>query len=211
MRAARSRLVAWVTWVLWTLAASDARSAGSSSGYSVAGALLGNVGGVRTDPLETSASVGIWRRLDAGALWLTDVDVTWLPAGEMPGIWANGPRLRRASTIATLGSGMDLHFPIPAGVAPFVGVRLGLGWGMWGDDRIDLMDGTRRQGGGEVALSGGYAVGLQVLTPRAWPSLRVAFQDRTIQSRHHSTSDRGFEARLLFPGARADGGATVRP
>ncbi len=130
-----------------------------------------------------AASISHWRRLARGTTWDTRLEYQHVPewrldAGVLPANTIEGQDRHAASDFVLLDTGLDLHVPATAAVAPFVGLRAGAGWAVWGEKHGPLEEApwielTEDRQKGPVAT---FAVeaGLRVFATAPWPSLRAS-------------------------------------
>ena len=90
----------------------------------------------------------------------------------------------------TLETGLALHPPVRVGLAPCVGVNLGLGAAELGDRHEAFLTGdgwtvtTHSRGGLAPVLVGGAEIGLRVFSKRGWPGVCASLGFRVVAGPH---------------------------
>ncbi len=152
------------------------RARGYAVGFGTTDAFHGERPGI-------TASVGMWRRLARGTTWDTRLEYQHVPewrldAGVLPANTVEGQGRHAASDFVLLDTGLDLNVPAMAAIAPFIGLRAGGGWAVWGERHGPLesapwIELTEDRQKGPVAT---FAVelGLRVFATAPWPSLRAS-------------------------------------
>jgi hypothetical protein len=158
-----------------------------SSGYALEGGVAGIVMGSGSDAAGFAVAAGVWRQVASGAVWTTDLELTRIPAGDArdPGLFpaVSGTERYDASTIVTVGTGADLHFPIATGMSPCLGLRIGAGWAGWGDRHFagTYEESTSERRAGPI-VSLGWDLGMKARISRPRPEPRVVLRLRWLSS-----------------------------
>jgi hypothetical protein len=149
-------------------------------------------------------SVGRWERVRRGLTWITRAEYGDLQGFPGPGgggvevafgagsVITEGERWYDVGHSLTLETGLELHPPVTAGLAPFVGLSGGIGVARWGDEHTSVLIGqgwitsSTKSGRSVPAIVAGGEIGLRVFPSGHWPSVCAAVGYRVVMGPHGS-------------------------
>jgi hypothetical protein len=136
-------------------------------------------------------SVGRWQRLTHAVTW-----VTRLEYGDLPDFTfadSEFPEYHHWTDLGhsvTLETGLALHPPVTVGLAPYLGVNLGLGAADLGDRHEARLTGdgwaitTHARGGLAPVIVAGAETGLRLFPKRGWPGVCASLGFRIVAGPH---------------------------
>jgi hypothetical protein len=145
----------------------------------------------RGDSRAIVLSVGRWQRLTRAVTWMTRLEYGDLPDFRFAG--AEIPERHEWTDLGhsvTFETGFALHPPVTVGLAPYVGVNLGLGEAHLGDRHMAYFtgDGWRvanlASRGLVPVVVAGAETGLRVFSKRGWPGLCASLGFRVVAGAH---------------------------
>jgi hypothetical protein len=132
-------------------------------------------------------SVGRWERVQRALTWVTRLEFGDLkPWDSHDGLVLQRPtyglfqghRWRDVGHSMTLETGIAVHPPVTAGLAPYLGGSFGIGSARWGNEYDDTGGVTTGRTAPAFALSA--EIGLRVFPSGHWPSVCAALGYRSV-------------------------------